>query len=87
MEVSPHDQPTRRQNVVIEAPKIFYGIKRVDSSQCLSPCRLFLASDIIPQVVQMVQALEMMYAYPLGLSNQRVQVCSSGCFRLKSGGV
>lgn len=35
----------------------------------------------------MVQVLEMMYAYPLGLSNQRVQVCSSGCFRLKSGGV
>ena len=51
MEVSPHDQPTRRQNVVVEAPKIFYGIKSVDSSQCLSPCRLFLASAIIPQVV------------------------------------
>ena len=33
----------------------------------------------------MVQALEMMYAYPLGLSNQSVQVCSSGCLRLKSG--
>ena len=44
MEVSPHDQPARCQYIIIEAPKVFHGIERVDGSQSLSPCRLLLAS-------------------------------------------
>ena len=44
MEVCAHDKFAGAENVVVETPEVFYGVKSVNTTKRLSPSRLLLAA-------------------------------------------